>query len=71
MGTEGFIRDFTSSFASHLNKARNHRIKLLETKLKSLEQNLKRNYSNNVRNDLRVVKLELNDLLRRRAVHHA
>jgi len=63
MATKGFIRDFTTVYASHMKKVRNLRIKELEEKC--LEMALKRNYSNTVSDELQVVRQKLNDLLRK------
>ena len=65
MATKGFIRDFTTSYASHMKKVRNLRTKELEEKCLCLERALKKNYSNTVSDELQVVRQELNDLLRK------
>lgn len=67
MATKGFISDFTTSYASHMKKVRNFRIKELEEKCLCLERALKKNYSDTINDELKIVKQELNDLLRRRA----
>ena len=67
MATKGYIRDFTSFYASHLKKERNRRICELERQCHILETRLKGKYSKLVEKELRGVRLELNDMLRRRA----
>lgn len=52
MATKGFIRDFTTSYASHMKKVRNLKIKESEEKCLCLERALKRNYSNTVSDEL-------------------
>lgn len=65
MATKGFIRDFTTSYASHMKMVRNFKIKELEEKCLCLERALKRSYSTTISDKLQVVRQELNDLLRR------
>ena len=63
---KGCIRDFTSSYASHLKKERGRRICELERKCHILEKRLKSKYATLVEKELRGDRVELNDLLRRR-----
>lgn len=67
MATEGCIRDFTSSYVSHLKKERSRRICELERKCHILEKWLKGNYTKSVEKELRGVRVELNDLFSRQA----
>lgn len=67
MATKGFIRNFSLSFSSHLNKVRTQKTNMLEQQCQLLEQQLKSNYSQSVEDSLMAVKVELNDLLRRKA----
>lgn len=67
MAIKGFIRNFTSTFASNLKKTRNKQINSLEKQCQLLEQNLKRKYSTTTDTNLKLCKSELNDLLHRKA----
>lgn len=67
MATKGCIRDFTSSYVSHLKKEKSRRICELERKCHILEKQLKGKYAKSVEKELRGVRVELNNLLRRRA----
>ncbi len=64
---KGCIRDSSISFASHLNKSRLNTICSLETRLNRLERLQQTSHTENVQQEINVVRTELNSLLRCRA----
>lgn len=64
---KGFIRNFSISFASHLKKSRMKRIADLESQLKILEGKNQASFSEQMATKIRILKTELNQLLRVKA----
>lgn len=64
---KGCIRDSSISFASHLNKSRLNTICSLETRLNRLERLQQTSHTENVQQEINVVRTELKSLLQCRA----
>lgn len=67
MATKSFIRDFSISFSSHLNKVRKAQIEELEKVCLSQLRELTKKFSKAVESELKSSRFKLHDLLRRKA----
>lgn len=64
---KGFIRDFTTSFASTMRKNSEFRLRRLEAELTALDDELQLQYSEGTAVKLAIVKKEINVILRKKA----